>query len=479
MARDRPNPSKGATITISQGHADRREKLDSNGNNNTNNGQLEAIGAATTAAAVLVTYSSATPSTTPPPAPAEGVYREAQPEDYDDNVYSSKDFLVVDDERPTKNDPATGQLSVEQPLLTTATVADRGVAVSPDVEYGEYRRPEVTDNELAVAVAIEEEDDQEKEFLVFSHAVEYDPDSKPPIYKNRRFRLYMAIGCCLFLIVLIVVIVVSVTSGGSGTVTTMYLTNAPTDSPTASPTNARESVYRRYFAEEVSSQASVPGTAAFLASEWIINDDPRQVEVDSDRLKQRYMLALLYFHTTGLGTTPWLSCNPPSETEDDSCTYLEYGRLPDDTVAYTEIPNRIRWLSSADECQWEGVLCGNGDTVVGIEVGKCFGAWMDYEKFQVDAPLSSRALTRRMVPPILALHSWTRVDRNATHGIAGPTLLAEIVPPLQPVHRYDPTGICRFPALACPGGARQPPVGGNSHLLFRAGFRLADHLECR
>lgn len=338
----------------SQGHADRLEK---SGNNRYSN-RPESTGGA---AGVLNYSATMTPTTAVTSTPTTSSESRAA----DDDVYSSKDFL--------SGNLATGQIAAEQSLSRPVTTADRGIAVAPDVEYGEYRRQEVLDNELVVAVAIEEDDgDDEKDYLVAAHAVEYDPDSKPPIFKNRRFRLYTILGGCLFLIVLIVLIIVSVTGGGDDnrSVTTVFLTDPPTEAPTGAPSTSRESMYRSYFAEEVSPDVTVPGTAHFLASEWIMNEDPLQLDVDSSRLLQRYMLAFLYFHTSELGTKPWLSCGPPGPGDNDTCTFFEFGRLPDDSIAYTAVPGKMRWMSSVDECQWNGVLCATGDTVLGIRIGK-------------------------------------------------------------------------------------------------------------
>jgi hypothetical protein len=92
-------------------------------------------------------------------------------------------------------------------------------------------------------------------------------------------------------------------------------------------------------------------------------DDPKQMEIDNPRLLERYMLAFWYFHTTGGGTQPWLSCNPPAPGESDECTFLEFTRLEDDSVGYTEKPGSIRWMSSADVCAWQGVNCAGGSVV--------------------------------------------------------------------------------------------------------------------
>ncbi|KAL3911984.1 MAG: hypothetical protein SGILL_007068 [Bacillariaceae sp.] len=248
---------------------------------------------------------------------------------------------------------------------------DQGVTSLPDVEAGEYR--DVADNQLAVAVAIDVDDDKdETEKFISVHAVEYDPDSKPPLYKNRRFRLYAMGGGCLLLIIVIALVAASAAKkdeGGIGGVRLIYLTSEPTEAPTQAPTNARESLYRGFFADELNSTLVYEsGTPHFAASEWIMNEDPAQLDIDSPRLLQRYMLAFWYYHTTNMTESPWRSCNPPGPGEDDSCVYQEFGRGQDDSIVYEEIPDRVRWMSSQNECDWQGAICGDGTRVVGIRM---------------------------------------------------------------------------------------------------------------
>mmetsp|Transcript_12958 Transcript_12958/g.31560 ORF Transcript_12958/g.31560 Transcript_12958/m.31560 type:complete len:1193 (-) Transcript_12958:654-4232(-) len=282
----------------------------------------------------------------------------------------SKDFAMPSPDMTSKDFGLED--STRQPLISDPmAIAGRGPGGSPEVQYGEYRpnqHREVLDNELAVAVAInEDEEEAEKESLVAAHAIEYDPDSKPPIYLNRRFRLYTIGACVVFIIILIVIIVVAVTSSTSEGQTTLYLTNPPTDAPTQAPTTATESLFLDYFSGEFGLEELTPGTAEYMAADWIMYEDPSALEIDSSRLLQRYMLAFLYYHTTSLGEEEWRSCNPPKDGEDDTCTFFEFDRLPDGSEAFNEIPGRIRWLSAAPECEWNGVLCAN-EVVVGIRL---------------------------------------------------------------------------------------------------------------
>ena len=307
------------------------------------------------------------------------------------------------------------------------TTADRGVAVAPDVEYGEYQSPQIPDGELAVAVAIEEEEEEEKDIV---YAIEYDPDSKPPIYQNRRFRYYGIGGAVVFVILAIVLVVGIVV--GNGKENRIYVTDAPTGSPTSPPTSTEESMFVSRISQafvglnsqlqddgqeppstpddvspvgdllsEIRDKLLDPTTPHYKAAQWIMYEDPLQMDVQNPLLIQRYMMAFLYFHTSRNGEQPWRACepkrhtcitpapgiesldseeyyaqcpewecNPPKEGEDDTCTSLEFTRLDNDCIDYEPKANKVRWLSGQAVCKWEGVLCAGGAEVLGVNLCK-------------------------------------------------------------------------------------------------------------
>mmetsp|Transcript_29042 Transcript_29042/g.41062 ORF Transcript_29042/g.41062 Transcript_29042/m.41062 type:complete len:404 (-) Transcript_29042:234-1445(-) len=75
----------------------------------------------------------------------------------------------------------------------TVAVAAHGRINEPLMQYGETQVNGGTgfiDDNLAVAVAISQEEDD----AFIPAAIEYDPDSKPPLYKNRRFRFYFLLA---------------------------------------------------------------------------------------------------------------------------------------------------------------------------------------------------------------------------------------------------------------------------------------------
>ena len=296
-------------------------------------------------------------------------------------VIRDKSESIVQDksELVDKSEPFSPASSGQEQAVTT--IVDHGAITAPDV-IGGYFQPmtAVDDDQLAVAIAIDD-DEEEK---IFVTGVEYDPDSKPPLYKNRRFRMYGLCGCmCIVLAIIFVVVILAM--GGGDKVTFRSLTLAPTYAPTGAPTTARENIFLAFFASEVGDQVYEAGTPHSLAARWIMFDDPKNLAPDAENLLQRYLLAFLYFHTTRNGQDVWRSCNPPGiqgsdgngnvyddiiEGEPDKCILYEFVRLPNDDIAYEPLYDRVRWMSNTDECEWEGVKCQGGTEVLGVEFCK-------------------------------------------------------------------------------------------------------------
>ena len=252
-------------------------------------------------------------------------------------------------EQALKFDDSWEKPDQEQPQTTTTT--DHGIVGTPDAQFGGYAGG--YDEGLAVAVAVE--DDEEDAFI--PAAIEYDPDAKPPIYKNRRFRLYSFLSCIVVTVVAIAVSV-SVTS------------NKPNNDPTPAPTSYRETVgiQNQLVAVVGDEKLSAVDSPQQKAANWIMNDDPMQLPPESPNLIQRYLLAVFYFASTELG--PWLSCNPPAKGENSTCTYKELTQVEPGLV-YGE-KEWIRWLSDEHECVWAGVYCDENDYIAAIELREYF-----------------------------------------------------------------------------------------------------------
>lgn len=228
-----------------------------------------------------------------------------------------------------------------------------------DLEYGvcdddDYGLNGSSNNKykgLAVAFAVQDEDED----MYIPSAVEFDPDAKPPTYKNRRFRLY----ACLAIIVVIV-----------GTITaSVGITLTPqTDAGSVIPDEVlpyratlgiRESIERIVGSEKLDDLNS-PYRKAL---DWIQDVDPLTLTPNDDNFLQRY-LAVYFFYATSV-KHPWSGgCNPPVNDEDESCFYQRLSSL--DPVTYTDIPWK-RWLTKQFECTWAGIYCDDAGQIRSLE----------------------------------------------------------------------------------------------------------------
>ena len=269
----------------------------------------------------------------------------------------------MDEERRAKNGeaPTSGAAATGN-----ATTADRGMAVAPDVEHGVTEANK--EDDLVVAIAIDEEAEESK---YIASAVEYDPDAKPPLFKNRRARLWAYIGCAMLVVIIIIAVVAAVVIGPDE-VDVIELTNSPTESPSAAPTSSDQGLLFDFLESELgNSRVYDSGSPHYKAAKWILEEDPMQRGVEDRFLLQRYLLAFLYFHSSE--KKPWRSCGKPETIEEgvpSTCVFQEFGRNATDHIIYTPEEGAIPWLSEHDECSWEGVLCEGSDTVLGIELCK-------------------------------------------------------------------------------------------------------------
>jgi hypothetical protein len=226
------------------------------------------------------------------------------------------------------------------------TSGDRGLPY-PDVET-----PGAEGEKVVVAIAVEEDDED----AFIPAAVEYDPDAKPSIYKNRRFRLYGVLACSLLFVLLAGV--VGILSQKEETIVTVDTTTVPTN-PRWN-LGIREQLELVVGSEKLSDEESAP----FRALEWIIQEDPMQLLPEDSNLAQRFLLAMFYFETHEEGE--WLSCNRQEETDpDDVCYYQKLVSVfPHEYRGITW----FRWLSDKHECLWAGLFCDDFDQLRHIEL---------------------------------------------------------------------------------------------------------------
>jgi len=304
------------------------------------------------------------------PAPSSVSKKESFEEEYQEKTSRSKSSNNSSGDYSSINKSDDAMQNDQQ----LQVVASHGRAATPGYEYattsGGYAGPgfETFDDEgLAIAIAVDDDYYDGENMDYYHHAVEYNPDAKPPLHRNRRFRFYS-------IIVTLLVIVASV--GGAVAIVMLRKNSAddglsPTLAPSEPPTTHAEGVYRVQFASIVGDDANVPETPEDRAAIWIMYEDQSRLAPTEDRLIQRYILALFYFFTTNNEERTWKSCNRPLFNEEDTCDFMRFNRNPYTDEIFFEPEEATRWLSKTHECDWVGVQCDENDVVVAIELCKC------------------------------------------------------------------------------------------------------------
>lgn len=257
----------------------------------------------------------------------------------------------------------------------TQVIASHGVAGAPSYQpattNGGFAGPgfdDFDDEGLAIAIAVDEdyyEGEQNTDF--YHHAIEYNPDAKPPLHRNRRFRFYLIMLALFFIL------------AGTGVAVSMifFVGNknadtgpSPTSAPSGAPTTRAEGIYRVQFSSIVGEEVDEPNSPQDRAAIWIMYEDQIRLPPGDEHLIQRYILAFFYFFTTANEEKTWKSCNRPRFNEDAACDFMRFKRDPMTDEIYFEPEAATRWLSNTHECDWIGVQCDETDTVVALELCK-------------------------------------------------------------------------------------------------------------
>ena len=223
-----------------------------------------------------------------------------------------------------------------------------GYQTSTGERYHDLEAGDEEDGKLAVAIAVNQDD--EDKFI--PAAVEYDPDSKPPLYKNRRFRLYSLLAFSLLSSVVI-----------AGLVAILVRDDDPQK---VVPTNERWNIGIQELLEKVvgNENLSDKSSSHYSALEWIIEEDPMQLTPDDDHLIQRYLLAHFYFDTHQEGN--WLSCERQNQSDrDETCVFKRLKSVF--PLEYNDVI-MFRWLSLMHECEWAGIFCDDFEQVRAIDL---------------------------------------------------------------------------------------------------------------
>ncbi len=255
-----------------------------------------------------------------------------------------------------------------------------------------------TEDGLAVAMAVDAgaEDD-----YVYA-AIEYDPDAKPPLHRNRRFRVYTCLAIVLATAA-VAVTVIYVTKGGMGVdeqYTDININTLPTFAPTPSPlTNREQAGIIEQIEAGVLQRGAVFANMTIddprrMALEWILHYDQMQLNSDDVNLYQRYVLALLAF---SLDSLAWYYCGNHRMVNANET--VDFVQEDCDVLASTGLLKSHKvWLSSADECEWYGAKCSGNDGVLrGLELSKYIYSVRTFEIFFI--PIPSHQPTNNSISP--------------------------------------------------------------------------------
>ena len=211
-----------------------------------------------------------------------------------------------------------------------------------DFQYGEFGGD--TEDGLAVALAVEEDDD-----AYLPAAVEFDPDAKPSIASNPRFRL-----CVLLINIVVIVGIVGAAVG-----TNIAAKKSKDGIPFRETLGIQENVASIISDESLLSD---PQSSFRKALNWIMHEDPLSMLPNNTHFFQRFLLVRLYFATTESGD--WNGgCTPPEDGIGGPCFAKRLiptdGQGQVDTKrgkSYSTEPGK-HWLSDTPECEWAGVGC--------------------------------------------------------------------------------------------------------------------------
>ena len=215
--------------------------------------------------------------------------------------------------------------------------------------YTSYGGNVVESHGLVTATLVEEE--------VYDSPIRYAQTyvEKLPYYKNKRVMTYV-VG----LVVVIIIIVAGTSLFATKKVIDLNtVTGSPSTAPSAPPTSSRDAQGLWERISELTGpdillarngDVELQKSPQYLAANWIINVDKRQVSVTDNLLEQRYVLALIYFATDG---DNWKDCSYDSRYIE--CTYTD--------VFYKTNFTESRYLSEAHECEWFQTYCSKDNVV--------------------------------------------------------------------------------------------------------------------
>ncbi|CAB9528147.1 leucine Rich Repeat [Seminavis robusta] len=271
-----------------------------------------------------------------------------------------KSFQSLQQHPPTAGDKSTGEeeirkeeASLEGELVlpkrilpsgqnqsAEATMHPGAYAVAPqNTNIGLDQSTTPTDNNNGLAVANQVEENEEHTQIArldHSHG------------KNRSTTMTLLISVLIGSLLIVGVVIGSVCRAG-------LCSNKEGDVETQAPTSFRYFVleediqYRieeafgpHYFPENDEPEPTQPKLKAL---NWIVFENPLQLNPDANKLLQRFIVVLTYFQTSR--ESDWLDCGPSTTGNDETC-WIQ--------IADVDLLEN-QWLTGAHECQWGGCFC--------------------------------------------------------------------------------------------------------------------------
>lgn len=104
------------------------------------------------------------------------------------------------------------------------------------------------------------------------------------------------------------------------------------------------------------------------ALDFIIDDDPLQLCPKDRALVQRYISVVFYYSTDGPN---WSECSSPTDVN-DPVDVAEANAACNIGGDGSQFAGSDAWLTGVSECQWGGITCDVGESVVSIFFGECY-----------------------------------------------------------------------------------------------------------
>ena len=318
-----------------------------------------------------IAYKTGIPLNDDPPAGDNATRPSSLSEEYGEKEIELKDIKLDAVEKDALQQPKEFTVSRKDVLDKNGAIApskDSAAAEKKGEKFqGTFCEPPSDLDKLAVARAVQdgdEEDPDEDAFL--PSAIEYDPDAKPPLLKNRRFRLYGGLACVLGLALIAGLVAFFVS--GSDEPKVIVQADGSENGPSPPPSTSREGLGIQSQLELVvgKEQLEDPTSHYFLAMDWLLHEDPMQLVPSSPNLIQRYLMALFHLQTSE--ENGWLSCAyDETAAQESDCIYKRLVAVR--PLQYLDVP-WSKWMSGIHECSWAGVVCDDRNQTASISLCK-------------------------------------------------------------------------------------------------------------